>query len=104
MVDSFVLFGFDHIVALSVIKMVALIPPIILRKFETPLIRKQFTKFLGWIMLIYFVFKHLYGPFGLGEAWQIWLPLHMCQLGHLIIIYCLLSIVYCLGNEERLFP
>ncbi len=91
MADSFVWFGYDHIMALLVILGVALGPPLILRQLNSSKVNEVFARWLGWVMLVYFVLKHLYGPFGLGEAWQIWLPLHMCQLGHMLIIYCLLT-------------
>ncbi|MBT4360356.1 MAG: TIGR02206 family membrane protein [Candidatus Marinimicrobia bacterium] len=91
MADSFVLFEFDHLMALVGILTMAVGPPLILRSINNRELNQVFATWLGWIMLVYFVFKHLYGPFGLGEAWQIWLPLHMCQLGHMLIVYCLLT-------------
>jgi len=77
--------------ALVVILTMAVGPPLILKSINSKELNQGFAKYLGWIMLAYFVFKHLYGPFGMGEAWQIWLPLHMCQLGHMLIVYCLLT-------------
>ncbi len=91
MAETFVLFGYDHLMALLVILSVALGPPLILRQVKSHKLNQQFARWLGWVMAAYFVVKHLYGPLGLGEAWQIWLPLHMCQLGHMLIVYCLLT-------------
>ncbi len=91
MASSFVLFGYDHLMALAVILTMAVGPSLVLRSMNNQKLNQGFAKWLGWVMLIYFVFKHLYGPLGLGESWKIWLPLHMCQLGHMLIVYCLLT-------------
>lgn len=91
MASSFSLFGFDHLMALLVIAIVAVGPPLVIRHLKNEMLNQKAAKILGWVMLVYFIFKHLYGPFGLGESWKIWLPLHMCQLGHMLIVYCLLT-------------
>ena len=99
MANLFGLFEYDHIVALIVILVVAVGPPLILRQMNNKKLNHHFASGLGWVMLVYFFVKHLYGPLGLGEAWQIWLPLHMCQLGHILIMYCLLT-----GKRGFLIP
>jgi len=77
--------------ALIVILIIAVGPPIILKQINSPLANRKFTLVLGCVMIVYTSFKHLYGVFGLGEPWQIWLPLHMCHLSNFILIYLLLS-------------
>jgi len=91
MAVKFELFGSQHLIALLVIFMVALIPPLILKKINDTRVNQQFSIWFGWFMMVYFILKHLYGVFGLKEAWQIWLPLHMCHLGQMMIAYCLIT-------------
>lgn len=91
MLKPFVLFGDQHFIALTVIFIIAVGPPIILRQINNTTLNRKFTLILGVMMLIYTIIKHFYGVFGLGEAWQIWLPLHMCHLSNFILIYLLIS-------------
>jgi len=42
-------------------------------------------------LIVYGIFKHLYGPLVLKEPWEIWLPFHMCQIANFLIAYALLS-------------
>lgn len=89
--EPFVLFGGQHIIALVVIFIVAIGPPIILRQLNNSSLNRKFTLFLGWLMLVYTTWKHFYGVFGMDEPWQIWLPLHMCHLSNFFIIYMLIT-------------
>lgn len=91
MIAKFELFGNQHLIALLVIFIMAVVPPVVLRKMGREKLNGQFARWFGWFMLFYFIGKHLYGVFGLKEAWQIWLPLHMCHLGQMLITYCLIT-------------
>ena len=91
MPEKFVLFGAEHLYAVIVVLIVSIVPPMVLRKLKSPKINDVFAPCLGWAMIGYSVFKHLYGVFGLEEPWQIWLPLHMCHLANFIIGYLLIT-------------
>ena len=62
MANPFGLFEYDHIVALIVILFVAVGPPLILRQMNNKKLNHHFASGLGWVMLVYFVVKHLYDP------------------------------------------
>lgn len=89
--EAFVLFGSQHFIALTAIFIIAVGPAIILRQIKNPSLNRIFALTLAMIMIVYTTFKHLYGIFGLGEPWQIWLPLHMCHISNFFLIYLLLS-------------
>jgi len=99
MAVRFELFGFQHLLALGVIFILAVVPPLILRRMKNPERNQDIARWMGWIMLVYFILKHLYGVFGLKEPWQIWLPLHLCHLGQMLIAYCLIT-----GKRGFLIP
>ena len=62
-----------------------------IRRFGSDLFKARFAPAFGWVLLIYTIYKHVSGPIVTGEAWQTWLPLHMCHLSTLLMAYALIS-------------
>ncbi len=91
MANPFVLFQEDHLWALIIVLIVAVGPPLILRQMADAKLNRRFASILGYGMIGYGIFKHLWGPLGMHEAWQIWLPFHMCQISNFLIAWLLIS-------------
>lgn len=91
MAQPFALFNADHLWGLLVVLIIAMLPPFVLKRTNSQSLNQTFASTLGWIMAFYGIFKHLYGPFGLGEPWQIWLPFHLCQIANFLIAFALIT-------------
>lgn len=101
--QPFELFNTDHLMGLLLVGLMSFIPlSYLIRRKDTDL-NQRFAKSLGWTTLVYGIVKHFYGPLGLGEAWQIWLPLHMCQVANFLIAYALITGKRGLINEVIYF-
>lgn len=91
MKEAFSLFGADHLWALAVILTLAIGVPNWLKRPGNVSHRRPFEISLAVFMIVYGIAKPFIGVFYMGEAWEIWLPLHMCQIGNFLIAYALLS-------------
>ena len=91
MAPTFALFNAHHLSAILFTLIFSIAPLILLKRSPELVSNPQVPKVLGWVLILYGIFKHLYGPYGLGEDWRIWLPLHMCQVSNFLAGYALVS-------------
>lgn len=89
--NPFSLFSADHLWALIIILVLAIGIPFWLKRPSNTSHRRPFEISLGIFMIVYGIAKPFIGIFYMHEAWEIWLPLHMCQIGNFLIGYALLS-------------
>ncbi len=91
MAEPFALFNRDHLIALFLVLLLSISIPIGLKHYASERLKRIFSVSLGVFMIIYGTAKPFIGVFIMNEAWEIWLPLHMCQIANFIIGIALIN-------------
>ncbi len=84
--QPFYLFGPDHWASIGITVLVSVIFIFIFRKgVKDAQHQDHFARVLGFILIAYEIFKVFYRTFTLGEAWQVTMPLNLCQLADIML-------------------